>query len=476
MDCCDSNKTNNNYDFDLAIIGSGSAAFAAAIKATELGKTVLIIEKGTLGGTCVNVGCVPSKNLIRAAEAKHRADQSNFSGVTPNGAKLDFADLIAGKDRLVDDLRAAKYQSVLEQNKDITFIEGFGRFIDQNKIDIDGKVISAEKILISTGSRAVIPKIDGLDQVDYLTSTTAFELKELPETMAVIGGGYIALEVAQLFHRLGTKVTIVQRSRLLSGEDENVSSEICKHFQDEGIQVLEESRVEKVSQNGLDIELQVVSNESKSTFVVNKLVFASGRVPALSGLKLENAGVKVDEQGCVSVNEFSQTSQANIYAAGDVLSSPALVYVAAYEGNLAAGNAFSENSRKLDYSSVPWVVFSDPQVSGVGLSEKQAQAEKIEYDVSLLTMEHVPRAIAAQDIRGFIKLLRRKGTDELIGARVVGPEGSELIMEPSLMIKYKIPISDVATMMHPYLTLSETVKLALQTFDKDVSTLSCCAS
>jgi mercuric reductase len=475
MDCCDGNEK-TKYDYDLAIIGSGSASFAAAIKATELGKKVVIIEKGTLGGTCVNVGCVPSKNLIRAAETKHRAEHSNFNSVTTSGASVDFSQLIQDKDKLVESLREAKYQSVLDQNDNVIRMEGFGSFIDNHTIDVSGNKISAEKILIATGSKPFIPPIDGLAEAGYLTSTTAFELTELPKEIAVLGGGYIALEIAQMFHRLGTKVTIIQRSRILFSEDDDVSLVVSKHFEDEGITILNKTTIKKAVRAAGKIELDIASGSSTSKLIVDHLVVATGRVPSVSGLDLEKAGVSVDDSGHIKVNEFSQTNQDNIYAAGDVLETPALVYVAAYEGNLSAENAFSGNVRKTDYSSVPWVIFSDPQVAGVGLSEAQAKSEGIEYDVSLLTMDNVPRAIAAQDTRGFIKLLRKTGSDELIGARVVAPEGSELIMELSLMIKYKLPITEIASMMHPYLTLGESVKLALQTFDKDVKSLSCCAS
>ncbi|MFW7382240.1 MAG: mercury(II) reductase [Oligoflexus sp.] len=475
MDCY-SDEKKTSYDYDLAIIGSGSAAFAAAIKASELGKSVAMIEKGLLGGTCVNVGCVPSKNLIRAAEAKYRAEHSHFAGIKTGSAEVNFKALIQGKDHLVASLRQAKYQSVLDKNQNIVRLEGHASFVDPHTIDISGRKITAEKSLIATGSSPFVPNIDGLEGAGYLTSTTAFELTELPKKIAVLGGGYISLEIAQMFHRLGSKVTIIQRSRILFQEDDDIATEVQKNLENEGVQILNRTTVESVKRGVGGVEIRINSSGNASTLIVDQIIVATGRKPNTTGLGLENAHVELTKSGHTAVNEFCQTTQKNIYAAGDVTESPALVYVAAYEGNLAVDNAFSGNKRIVDYSTVPWVIFSDPQVAGVGLNEAQAKGAGIEYDVSVLSFDNVPRSIAAQDTRGVIKLLRKTGTDQLIGARIVAPEGSELVMELSLVIKYKLPLSEVAGMMHPYLTLAEAVKLAMQTFDKDVKSLSCCAS
>ena len=474
MDCC--SKEKSQYDYDILFIGSGSAAFAGAIKASEHNKKVGIIEKGTLGGTCVNVGCVPSKTLIRAAETKHRSENSAFSGIELGKSTINFKKLMDEKDALVEELRGAKYYSVLDSNENISLIEGEARFLDNHTLEVAGKKVTSDKIIISTGSKPFIPNIPGLKENGFLTSTSAFELKEQPKTMAILGGGYIALEVAQLFQRLGTQVTIVQRSEILFSQDQDVSQFMTKYLESEGIKVLNQSSIESVSGGASNRTLRIKRKGESFDLKVDQIVVATGRHPNTSSLNLEAVGIELNSNGSIKVNTFNQTTQDNVYAAGDVLESPALVYVAAYEGNLASENACLGNKREVDYAIVPWVIFSDPQVSGVGLSEAQAKTAGIEYDVSKLTLDNVPRAIAARDTRGFVKLLRKTGTDELIGARIVAPEGSELIMEVSLMMKYKIPISEVAKMMHPYLTLGEAIKLASQTFDKDVKTLSCCAS
>lgn len=463
-------------DYDLLIIGSGSAAFAGAIKATELGKTVGIIEEKTLGGTCVNVGCVPSKTLIRAAESKYRIEHSSFAGIEPGQAQLNFTKLVEEKDELVSLLRNAKYGSIIEANPNITLIHGRGKFIDSTTVQVGENKISAEKFLIATGSSPFIPDIPGLKESGFLTSTTALELKSLPEHIVVLGGGYIALELSQMFARLGSKVTIVQRSEILFNEDQEVSEGLGSYLKTEGVQILNHALVRSVVRKGKVLSIELSRRGDTLNLTANEILVATGRRPSTADLGLEAAGIALKPNGTIDVNSYCQTTQPHIYAAGDVLDSPALVYVAAYEGNLASENAFRGNTRQTDHETVPWVIFTDPQVAGVGFNEAQAKSRGVEYDVSLLTLDNVPRAIAARDTRGFVKLLRKTGTNQLIGARVLAPEGSELIMELSLILRYKIPLTDIASMFHPYLTLSEAVKLAAQTFDKDVKTLSCCAS
>ena len=469
-------NSQSSKDYDLLIFGSGSAAFAAAIKATELGKTVGIIEEKTLGGTCVNVGCVPSKTMIRAAESKHRIEHTPFAGIAPNQTQIDFHKIVQEKDNLVSELRHAKYESIIKANPNITLIQGRGQFLDSTTIQVGDKKITGEKILIATGSSSFTPDIPGLKESGFLNSTTALELTSLPEHLVVLGGGYIALELSQMFARMGSKVTIIQRSEILFQEDKEISESLGEYLGAEGIKILNHALVKKVNRSGKSLTIEITRRGEPITIQADEILVATGRKPNTIGLGLDAAGVSLKPNGAIQVNSFCQTTQPNIYAAGDVLDSPALVYVAAYEGNLAVENAFSGNVRQADYHTVPWVIFSDPQVAGVGLNEAQAKSQGVEYDVSLLTLDNVPRAIAARDTRGFVKLLRKTGTNELIGARILAPEGSELIMELSLILRYKIPLNEVASMFHPYLTLSEAVKLAAQTFDKDVKSLSCCAS
>jgi len=463
-------------NYDLVIIGSGSASFAGAIRAAELGKRVAMIERGTMGGTCVNVGCVPSKTLIRAAEARHRVLHSNFKGIVSKGVDFDFSTVIREKDMLVKSLREAKYSDVLRSYESIDFIEGDAAFSSAHEVKVGERVIRGEYFLIATGAGPFIPSVPGLDKVPYLTSTTTFELRELPETLTIIGGRYIALELAQMFQRMGSKVTILQRSdRILPTEDTDLTTALTGYLEDEGIRVLTGVKLSDVSHNN-HFQVSFEKDGEGQRVEAEQLVVAAGRRPNTAGLNLEQIDVELNDNGTIETNEYNQTTQPHIYGAGDVIGNPAFVYTAANEGRLAVENAFRGNTAAKDYSVVPYVVFTDPQVAGMGLNESAAREQGMDVEVAKLTLHNVPRSLAARDTRGFIKLLKQKGTDYLVGASILAPEGSELLMELAMAIKYKIPVTEIATMFHPYLTLGEGIKLAAQTFDKDVKKLSCCAS
>jgi len=464
-----------NESYDLVIIGSGSASFAGAIRAAELGKRVAMIEKGTLGGTCVNVGCVPSKTLIRAAETRYRAIHSNFKGIVSKGVDFDFSTVIREKDMLVDSLREIKYRDVLHAYGSIDYIEGEAVFSSAHEVKVGGRTIRGEYFLIATGANAFIPSIPGLAEVPYLTSTSAFELQELPQSMVIVGGRYIALELAQMFQRLGTEVTILQRSeRILPTEDPDLTTALTGYLAEEGVSILTGVTLARVTHDGsFTIFFSREGEEHRIT--AEQLVVAAGRKPNTAGLNLAAVGVEVHPDGTIETNGYNQTTQPHIYGAGDVIGSPAFVYTAAYEGRLAVDNAFAGNTAAKDYSIVPYVIFTDPQVAGVGMNESMANEQGIQVDVAKLGLAEVPRSSAARDTRGFVKLLKQKGTDYLVGASILAPEGGELLMELSMAIRYKIPISELSAMMHPYLTLSEAIKLAAQTFDKDIRKLSCCA-
>jgi len=461
--------------YDLVILGSGSASFAAAIRASELGKSVAMIERGTLGGTCVNVGCVPSKTLIRAAESKFRAEHSPFAGIILRGADIDFATLIREKDALVDSLRQAKYENVLHDHDNIALIKGEASFLSSTEIQVGDRVITGDRFLIATGADAWIPPVSGLPETGFLTSTTLFEQKNLPESLAIIGGRSIALETAQMMQRLGTQVTILQRSaHILPDEDTDLSRELTRYLTDEGIHIFTGVQLQKVSQDGT-FSLDYRQKGEKKHLESEQLLVATGRRPNSAGIGLERTGVEINPDASIKIDEHCRTTSPHIYAAGDVAGKPAFVYTAAYEGKLAVDNAFG-HSRVRDFAPLPYVVFTDPQVARVGLNEQMARKQGIEVDVAKLSLDNVPRALAARDFRGFIKLLKEKKGNTLVGASILAPEGSELLMEVALAIRYKIPVHELAGMLHPYLTMGEGIKLAAQTFAKDVKQLSCCAA
>ena len=463
----------------LVIIGGGSAAFSAALKAADLGARAIIINDGLpMGGTCVNVGCVPSKTLIRAAETLHRAAHPpTFAGIATSGRLVSFKEVIEQKRVLVQELRQAKYADVIGDNERITFVKGRARLLDTKTVATGSLKLKADAILIATGARPSLPPIAGLDTVPYLTNETAFELEALPESLLVLGGRYIALECAQMFARFGSRVTVLQRSdRILPDETPDLTDALTGFLRDEGLEIVTGVSTRRVTQDKMGVVVEADVHGQRRTFHATHLLVATGRAPNVENVGLEAVGVKTTARGGIAVDDTLQTSVPDIYAAGDVLGENMFVYTAAYEGALAVENALNGAKRKRDYTALPWVIFTDPQVAGVGLDEKQAEEQGIDAQTATLPLSHVPRSLAARDTRSLIKLIRDRATDQLVGARIVAAEGSELLMEISLAIKFGITVRDLTACFHPYLTLSEGVKLAALAFTKDVNKLSCCAS
>ena len=488
-DCCSSSsddiiqKESNNekHQFDLIVIGGGSAAFSAAIKAEGLGLTTLMVNGGLdFGGTCVNVGCVPSKNLIRAAETAYHATHSNFKGIKLKGVDIDFKQIIKDKKELVSALQQQKYLDVVSDFKNLTMLKGWAEFVNRNSIIVnEDKTYTATNIVIATGAATNIPDIEGLNDVSYLTNVSLFDLEEKPESLTIMGAGYIGLEIAQAYSRLGVKVRIIEfTDRPLRSQTNDITDVLVSQLKAEGIELSPNFRAFKFEKKGNDTIIHCNCPDGSTTQIIEKghIVVATGTKPNTSKLGLNNIDLKLTEKGHILVNEKMETNISNIYAAGDVTNTPPFVYTAATEGNTAINNAFSLSKNSVNYSSLPWVVFTDPQIAGAGMDEIEAEEKGIPFEVSKLDLTHVPRALAAQDTRGFIKLIRNTETDKLIGARIIAPEGGELIQQLSMAIKFGITIKDLAQSFYPYLTLGEGIKLAAITFGKDVSKLSCCAS
>ena len=488
-DCCSSTadttiskEFNKDKDqFDLIVIGGGSAAFSAAIKAEGLGLTTLMINGGLdFGGTCVNVGCVPSKNLIRAAETAYHATHSNFEGIKPRGVDIDFKQIIKDKKELVSALQQQKYMDVVSDFENLTMLKGWAKFVNENTIIVDGEdTYTATNIVIAAGATTNIPNIEGLNEVGYLTNVSLFDLEEKPESLTIMGAGYIGLEIAQAYSRLGVKVRIIEfTDRPLRSQTEDITDVLVEQMKNEDIEILPNFRAFKFEKNGTDTIIHCKCPDGSTTQIIEKghIVVATGTKPNTLKLGLDNIDLKLSKKGNIVVNEKMETNVSNIYAAGDVTNTPPFVYTAATEGNTAVNNAFSLSKNSVDYTSLPWVVFTDPQIAGAGMDELEAEAKGIPFEVSKLDLIHVPRALAAQDTRGFIKLIRNTETDKLIGARVIAPEGGELIQQLSMAIKFGITVKELAESFYPYLTLGEGIKLAAITFGKDVSKLSCCAS
>ena len=463
--------------FNLIIIGGGSAAFSAAIKANELKMNTLLINDGLpLGGTCVNVGCVPSKFLIRAAEHAYKASHSPFEGISPNGAEINFQKIIQQKKQLVADLQQEKYVNLLSDLEFVNVVEGYAKFKNKNTILAGEEEFKGDKIIIATGSTTAIPSIDGIDDVPYLINDTLFDLEEQPESIIIIGGGYIGVEIAQAYHRLGTDVVLLEmKDRILSTETKDITDELTNYLTAEGIEILTGASINRVQQNGEKIAVDYEKEGKQHVLEAGHLVLATGRKANTEKIELDSAGVETS-RSFVKVNDKLETTTSGIYAIGDVNTFPQFVYTAAYEGDIAISNAFQDSNRSVDYSSLPWVVFTDPQVAGVGMDEKEAEEKNIPYETTVLPLTEVPRSKAALDTRGFIKLIRNPETDLLLGARIVASEGSELTMEAALAIRHSIKVKEIVSALHPYLTLAEGVKLAAMSFTTDIKKMSCCAS
>lgn len=464
-------------ELDLAVIGGGAAGFAAAIRAAELGAGVAIIERGTLGGTCVNVGCVPSKTMIRAAEVFHRASHHGFAGIRATLDPPDFKAIVAQKDELVAELRQAKYWDVLAAYPSVMFVRGVATFRDDGTVLVDGKPLCARKVVLAMGSHPWAPPIPGLDATPYLTSTEALSLEELPKTLVAIGGSAVGLEIAQLFARFGVKVSVLEAlPRIVPAEDVDISDALTAYLRAEGVDIHTGVTVRRVTGTPGAYKVEVEEARKTHFFEAEQLLVATGRRANTRGIGLEEAGIRLGEKGEVVVNEYLETTREGIYAAGDVTGDPMLVYVAAYAGSVAAENALNGNSSKYDLSVVPRVTFTDPAVASVGFTEAQARAHGLAVAVSKLPLSHVPRALAARDTRGLIKLVADEKRSTLVGAHFLAPEAGEMVQAAAMAIRFGIRIDEIAAMLHPYLTHAEGLKLACQTFKKDVAKLSCCAA
>nr|AEX65092.1 putative mercuric reductase [Rhodococcus sp. Mel] len=474
-------------EFDLAVIGSGGAAFAAAIRATNLGKRVVMIERGTIGGTCVNVGCIPSKALLAAAAARHVAmDASRFPGIEAMAGPVDMRELIDGKRQLVESMRAEKYVDLIDEygwelrRGNATFA-GSPEDPELRVTGADGGTSSvrAAHYLVATGSAPTIPPIEGLGDVDYLTSTTAMELDEVPESLLVLGGGYVALEMAQLFARLGSKVTMLVRSRLASAEEPEASKALSGILMDEGVRVFRRAAVTAFRTdpgNGDVIATASISGGPEEAFRASRVLVATGRRGVTDGLDLETVGVGVGDHGEVRIGRDLATTNPRIWAAGDVTGQYEFVYVAASHGSMAVDNAFTETRRQIDYGHLPRVTFTSPNLAAVGMTEADVIRAGIRCTCRVLPLEYVPRAIVNRDTRGFIKVVADADTNRILGITAVAADAGDLAAAGVYILEAGMTVDQVAHMWSPYLTMAEGIKIACQSFTTDISKLSCCAA
>ncbi len=479
MNCCSGNNSDGKAEDEplhIAIVGTGSGAFAAAIKAVEEGARVTIIEGGdVIGGTCVNIGCVPSKILIRGAHIAHLQGHHAVDGLPLNTPVIDRKAMVTQQQHWVEKLRYAKYESILENNPGITLLRGMAHFEDASTLIItqaDGNetTLQPDRILLAVGASALIPETAGLIDTPFWTSTEALVAEEIPKHLIVLGGSVVALELAQAFRHLGAEVTVIARSTLLSKEDPEIGAGLQQAFEGEGIRVLTNTHVDNVMfQSG---EFKAETNQG--LIAGDKLLVATGRQPNTKALNLDKAGVKTDKRSGIIIDDHMRTNVDTIYAAGDCTNQPQFVYVAAAAGTRAARN-MTGGDVAIDLSVLPTVVFTNPQVGSVGLTVQQAEAQGMVVDSRTLDLENVPRALANMDTRGLIKLVAEKDSGRIVGCQVLAAEGGEIIQTAALAIRNRMTIQDLADQLFPYLTMVEGLKLTAQTFSKDVKQLSCCA-
>ena len=471
--------------FDLVILGSGSTAFAAALRAAELGKTAVMTESRIVGGTCANRGCLPSKNLIEAARIVHESAHPRYPGLTPVKIGLDFRALIKQKDEVVHSYRKKKYESLVGGR--IRIEEGHVQFADPHTVEVDGKQLTGEKILIATGSRPIIPDIPGLRDVPYITSDLltadeSVELTELPESLVIIGGGYIALELGQMFRRFGSEVTILERDKqlLAHGYEPEVGQEIGRVFESEGIHVVTQATIERVRQeNGRSVATASVNGRERE-FRSEKLFVATGRRPNSDQIAIERAEVETNENGQIIVDENLRTNAPHIFAAGDVIgretASQMATPVGSHDGGIAAHNALSgEEPRCVNHRVIPRAIFTDPQIGIVGLTEQQAIAEGHPCWCNTVPMSLVPRAGAIRDTRGIVKMVADDKTEEVLGVSMVGPNAGEVIHEAAMGLRFRANVRDFIDLLHVYPTMAEALKIVAISRFKDPAKLSCCA-
>lgn len=461
----------------VAVIGTGGGAMAAAITAAENGSKVTLVERGVIGGTCVNVGCVPSKIMIRAAHIAHLRRKSPFDAGLPACAPIvDRKTLLAQQQARVEELRRSKYETVVEGNPNLTLLRGEASFRDANALLVKGadggeKLIAFDRALIASGARPAVPPIPGLRDTPYWTSTEALESDEIPRRLLVIGSSVVAAELAQAYARLGSHVTVIARSTLFSHDDPLIGETLIEAFRAEGIVVLTQTQAHSISHLNREFIVKTSHGEARG----DRLLIATGRTPNVKALNLEAAGVKVGKGGAIEVNDHLQTSMPHIYAVGDCTDQPQFVYVAAAGGSRAAIN-MTGGDASLDLRSMPAVVFTDPQVATVGISEAEAHNKGIEADSRVLTLDHVPRALVNFDTRGFIKMVVEASTGRILGVQTVAAEAGELIQTAALAVERNMTARELAAQLFPYLTMVEGLKLCAQTFFKDVTQLSCCAA
>ncbi len=472
-------KSSSSRHYDLIIIGGGAGGFSAATRASELGIRALMINAGLpIGGTCVNVGCVPSKILIEMSNRYFYTTAQSYTSLRQTcvcSKPIDFSEVVKEKDELVYSLRQQNYVEVLREMENVDYVEGYAEFISPKEVKVGEIHYTADKFIIATGSKPRILNIPGIDKVQFLTNREALSLEKLPESLIVIGGGPIGIELAQMFRHFGVEVTILEKmNQILPRFDKDVAEELKTHLEKEGIIIKTNCSIQELSEkDGLKMA-RILYEEREEIVSGKQILLATGVSPNTSNLGLDKAGVNLNKYGFIETYPYFQTSQDHIYAVGDVGGKAFLETIAAKEGYLAVGNAFLEEKRTINYEAVPFAVFSTPQVASVGLREETARKRFDDISVRTIRMHNIPKAQALKETVGLIKMIIQKDTKRVLGVHILAPLAADLIHEATLLVKYQMTIDDVIETIHVFPTMSEGIKRVAQAFNRDIEKMSCC--
>ncbi len=463
--------------FDLIIIGGGAGAFATAIRANELKVKTAIINAGLpLGGTCVNVGCLPSKILLHAGEILHMAKNHNIGGIEIEVKKFDFNKVVKDEMAMVKMSRNDKYEKVLANLEYVTLIEGYAKFTGEKEVEVNSEKLSAKSFVIATGSKANIPPIENIKEVGFVTHIEALQLEKQPKELVIIGAGPVGLEFAQMYSRFGTKVTVLEFGKTIFrfGEPELVA-QLRKILEGEGIKIYTGAKVIGTRKED-DKKIVVFEiNGKQEEISADEILLATGKTPNTKNLGLENVGVEVNNKYAIMVDKFFQTNKSHIFAIGDVSNAPLrLETTAGHEGTLVAENATSETKNNIDYDTVPYTIFTDPQFASIGWTEERQIKEMGTCACRTVPFTIIPKAQIIRRTKGLIKMVIDPKTKQILGVHILAPNAGDLIAQAAILIKNKNTIDDVLSSMPVFPTLSESFKYAALAFTKDLSKLSCC--
>ena len=455
--------------FDVTVIGGGPAGYVCAIRLSQLGlKTACVESRGSLGGTCLNIGCIPSKSLLNMSESFHRAKNFSDIGIETGEIKLNLEKMMSNKDSSVATLTKG-VEFLFKKNK-VTYIKGVGSFNGNNEIlvknDKSELTIKTDKTIISTGSEPLsLPGID-FDEKKILSSTGALNISKLPKKMVVVGGGYIGLEMGSVWSRLGTEVHVIEYlDHITPGLDKEVSNEFMKILKKQNIKFELNTKVEKIAKSDQGVVIETSSKDSKNKIEADVVLISVGRKPYTDKLNLEKIGVNLDKKGKIIVNKNFETNVENVYAIGDVIDGPMLAHKAEEEG-IAVAELIAGQSGHVNYDIIPGVIYTSPEVAYVGKNEEELKEEKIKFKVGKFPFMANSRAKAINEPEGFVKILAESTTDRVLGVHIIGPHAGEMIAEMSVAMEFGASSEDIARTCHAHPTFSEAIKEAALSVDK----------